>query len=193
MAIGKKRQEKKAAAKRAAAIAANPDRPHKNDGYDVGVGVLHGPDLPTRAERPSSSDEYFRGSKSKRNAEDVITNVRQSIEKRAAAQIPKDSKTGYAQREDLHRVMGSYQPSPISGKTPSDVRRERGTGKDLGLTFTPTQGRIGTGSNEQAVDLIRASQGTPRNADNPTFMGKANYLSPVPDRGSNPARVVDHR
>ena len=188
MGIVKKRQAKKAASKRAAAIAANPDIPNKNDGYDAGVGVLHGPDLPSRQEQ--QPDPYTgRHTPASRDASNLMDTVRSNVEQKAAATIT--GKTAYAKKEELHRVMPGYQPAPISGLKPSVARFEGRNGRAEGLEFTPSARR--GGGNELAVDAIRASQGTPRNEDTPTLMGKAHYVSPVPDRGSNPARVVDHR
>lgn len=135
--------------------------------WDKPVG-MHGPDLPTNRdmERSPFTGEF--------NHPDGASIYHNEMSRRAMLTTQAANAVGGgAKGADVRRTMASYNPSPISGKTAYQVKQEQKDGSAFGLPFTKRNGG-GPSSNESAVGAIMKAQS-------------------VPDRGSNPNRVVDFR
>jgi hypothetical protein len=137
--------------------------------WDKPVG-MHGPDLPTNKGMERNPFTGRHDTLEGARAEHAESSRRDILTSKAANAVG-----GGARGADVRRTMASYNASPVSGKTAYQAKTEQKNGSSFGLPFAKRNGG-GPSSNESAVGAIMAAQ-----------------AQPVPDRGSNPNRVVDFR
>jgi len=156
--------------KKTAAPAAAAATPAQSPSiWDKPVG-MHGPDLPTNKGMERNPFTGRHDTLEGARAEHAESSRRAILTSKAANAVG-----GGARGADVRRTMASYNASPVSGKTAYQAKTEQKSGLSFGLPFAKRNGG-GPSSNESAVGAVMAAQ-----------------AQPVPDRGSAPGRVVDHR